>query len=212
MLDNLRLASGSCSFLPSGWEVHGLAQSSWIEDYRVHRAIWCLQVFSDLYRASSSKPVQSNTAHGSFWGGWNWSQFEIEESLLYPPLRDMHEVVEEEIQTVAHVLQDRVASNQVCVAKEEREIPYFPSLEMKVGLNYPTWPARSMPANMGVDTWKRGKASTRAPGIDKLFLRTLKETFFGSYSDDLNDTLPHRGLGIVLWGLRRLDSIDFAFP
>lgn len=142
MLDNLRLAGGSCSFLPSGWEVHGLAQSSWVEDYRVRRAIWCLQVFSDLYRASSSKPVQSNTAHGSFWGGWNWSQFEIEESLLYPPLGDVHEVVEEEIQTVAHVLQDLVASTQVCVAIKEREIPYFPSLEMKVGLNYPTWPAR----------------------------------------------------------------------
>jgi hypothetical protein len=72
--------------------------------------------------------VQSNTAHESFWGGWNWSEFEIEESLLYLPLGDMHEVVEEELHTVAHVLQNLVASNPVCVDIDELGHPYFPSL------------------------------------------------------------------------------------
>jgi hypothetical protein len=81
--------------------------------------------------------VQSNTARGSFWGGWNWSQFEIEESLFYLPLGDMHEVVEEEIRTVAHVLQNLVASNQVCVAIEERELPFFPVLGDERGIKLP---------------------------------------------------------------------------
>ncbi|KAJ5390871.1 uncharacterized protein N7496_001939 [Penicillium cataractarum] len=124
MIDNLRLAGGSSSILPPTWEMHGLAQSSWIEDYRVHRALWCLQVFSDLRRATSSEPVQSNDPQGSSWGGWNWSQIEIEKSLLYAPLGDMRQVVKEEIQTVAHVLQNLVASNQVYFSLDELYLPY----------------------------------------------------------------------------------------
>lgn len=214
MINNLRLASDPSSILPRGWEMHGLAQSSWIEDYRVHRALWCLQVFSDLRRATSSEPVQPNDAHGSSWGGWNWSQLGIEKSLLYAPLGDMRQVVKEETQTVAHVLRNLVASDQVFFSPDDLYLPYFPSLEMNVGVNHSVWPARSIPMVVGVDTWKRGKASTCAPGIQCQVFRAIKTnlTLTGSYPCDLEDHLPLRGLGIFLWDLWRLNSMGLCSP
>jgi hypothetical protein len=71
MLDNLRLSGGANSVLPPGWETHGLAQPSWIEENRVHHAILCLQVFSDLHRPTSSEPAKPSDLQVLYWYGWS---------------------------------------------------------------------------------------------------------------------------------------------
>lgn len=213
MLDKLRLAGQSSSVLPPGWEVHGLAPSSWIEEYRVHRSIWVLQVFSDLHRAKHSKPVEPNNSQESSWGGWNWSLEEVHNSALYAPLGDIRQTVREEIEIVEHVLQDLVLSTQVRSSPLGLYLPWFSSLEMKVGVtNYPVWPARPMPTVHGVDSWKRGKSSASRAGIQRQVFQAIKRnlTLLESYPRDLQDELPLQRLGIFLWDVWRLNAMGLC--
>ncbi|KAJ5224932.1 hypothetical protein N7468_006157 [Penicillium chermesinum] len=36
------------------WRQHMTAEASWVEEFRVYRALWCLQILSDIYHASGS--------------------------------------------------------------------------------------------------------------------------------------------------------------
>lgn len=201
MLENLRLAGESSSVLPPGWDVHGLAPSSWIEDYRVYRAIWVLQVFSDLHRAKSSEPVKPNNSQESSWGGWNWNPEEVDQSTLYAPLGDIRQTVREEIETVESILQDLVISTQVHSSPLGLYLPWFPSLEMKKGYTLSLWPARPMPTVQGADSWKRSKFSAFTAGIQRQVFQAIKTnlTRLESYPRDLQDDLHLQRLGIFLW-------------
>ncbi|OKO97692.1 hypothetical protein PENSUB_9983 [Penicillium subrubescens] len=209
MLDNLRRAGESSSVLPPGWEVYGLALSSWIEDYRVYRAIWVLQVYSDLHRATASEPVEPNNSQELSWGGWSWDESEVLDIPLYAPLGDIRQTVREEVETVDQILQDLVTSTKVHPPPLDLHLPFFPSLEMKEGVTHPLWPALPMPTIHGVDSWKRSKSSTCTAGIQRQVFQAIKRnsTLFESDPRELQDRVhiqdpvPLQKLGIFLWDM-----------
>lgn len=71
--------------LPAEWlndEEGGVSPFSWIEEFRVYRALWRLQINSDLCRAVKSvpEPVMERgfQEEEKAWGGWTWSSAEID--------------------------------------------------------------------------------------------------------------------------------------
>jgi hypothetical protein len=218
MLNNLRLAGESSSVLPPGWEGHGLAPSSWIEDYRVYRAIWVLQVYSDLHRATTSETVEPNNSQESSWGGWSWDKPKVLDIPLYAPLGDIRQTVREEVETVDQILQDLVTSTKIHPPPLDLHLPFFPSLEMKEGVTHPLWPARQMPTIHGVDSWKRSQSSTCTAGIQRQVFQAIKRnsTLFESDPRELQDRVqfqdrvPLRKLGIFLWDIWRLNAMGLC--
>ncbi|KAL4955766.1 hypothetical protein BDW69DRAFT_182232 [Aspergillus filifer] len=67
LFENLRTAHNA--ILPAEWLENprrGSAPFQWIEEFRVYRALWLLQIHSDLRRALKADQE-------SDWGGWNWT-------------------------------------------------------------------------------------------------------------------------------------------
>lgn len=52
------------------WRQQMTAETSWVEEFRVYRALWWLQILSDIYHASG--PVTSKDGIG----GWGWASAE----------------------------------------------------------------------------------------------------------------------------------------
>ena len=150
--------------LPTDWENIVLSPPSWIEDFRVHRSLWCLQVFIDLRRAAGPEVIVSeDSASGSVaWGGWNWDTDKMDKiddfvhCLRAFRLFDPDSVIrarDREISSVADTLEELGA---VClhVPPEEESLPegyrpyrcpIFESLSILNIEEYPSWSPKPVP-------------------------------------------------------------------
>lgn len=75
MQRNMQIAASSNTLLPET-AVHSAArQVSWIEEYRVYRALWHLKVVSNMKKAAQGIwiPTYPRANANSGWGGWNWT-------------------------------------------------------------------------------------------------------------------------------------------
>jgi hypothetical protein len=152
------------------WRQQMTAEASWVEESRVYRALWCLQILSDIYHASGPVALQNDS------GGWGWTSTEREK---LPSFKFSFRANQNEPNCVAEVLKHLGAS---CVVPSDGPInvettwgisprylsPIFESLQVKGLQNYPIWtpptpPGRTMfghPKNQSLESvWGRDPGS-----------------------------------------------------
>ncbi|RJE25059.1 hypothetical protein PHISCL_02594 [Aspergillus sclerotialis] len=144
MIDNLRVAGNTSLVLPRHWQGNALSSPSWIEEFRVYRALWRLQLYSDLRYAAT--PIEDSKAkipteeQEQERGRWSWSVTDIELINAYTPLGAIfQQKIEHEIQAVTDVLIDLGAavSSQFPPADHKYSLPFFTSLQVSNPADHP---------------------------------------------------------------------------
>lgn len=57
-----------------------LRQPSWIEEFRVYRALWHIKLKSNIAKAAQGSWIPSQYSSELRWGGWNWTPFDQEQA------------------------------------------------------------------------------------------------------------------------------------
>lgn len=199
----------------------------WVEEYRVHWALWHLHHYADLRKVSDSRAqAQSGTEYCSTIT--NWAEQIVNNYL------DQNEIdlfMAETIWSVASQLVDLGFnwSGLLSSSKEsqgdwlgeaawefpaEKSIPFFPSLEHDTNKNQSCCILWSPPEH------ESAKQEPSAPGMRPQLLSSPHMRFFrsrgrqklsggfGSLSSRVMiDVMPYRRLGVFLWSNKRMFSV-----
>ncbi|KAJ5995783.1 hypothetical protein N7481_002760 [Penicillium waksmanii] len=178
---------------------------SWIEELRVYRALWILQIYSDIYAAVRST-------------GWNK---EYEWALEgYAHKRGLSHAMTEEVRTVYEVLKEVVIPSPPAIPPRFQDkfydyLPFLLSLELKKGIDFPIWaPPPILPLDDEVgDSWYlspryRHLTTERVDDFDKLPRQGAISKVYTS-KDDWNSFKP---LGIYIWDPWRYYSAGLMEP
>lgn len=147
MIDNLRLAGNKCwvnnastrtTRLVLPRQENALLPPCWMEEFRVYRALWCLQLYSDLRYAATpietlklEIPVEEGEKQG--WGRWSWSATDIGLINVYTPLGAIfHQKIGHEIKAVADLLIELGAavSSQYPSSDQRYSLSFFTPLQV----------------------------------------------------------------------------------
>ncbi|KAJ5369636.1 hypothetical protein N7509_014248 [Penicillium cosmopolitanum] len=178
---------------------------SWIEELRVYRAIWILQIYSEIYAAVRST-------------GWNTQYKWALEG--YASKRGLSRAMIEEVRTVHEILKEVVISSPPEIPARFQDrfwdyLPFFLSLELKEDIDFPTWAPPPIPPlddEVG-DSWYlspryRHLTTERIEDFEKL--PRASSTIIGYTSDgDLNS---FKQLGIYIWDPWRYYSAGLMEP
>ncbi|KAJ5741936.1 hypothetical protein N7533_011345 [Penicillium manginii] len=179
--------------------------SSWIEEVRVYRALWVLQVYSDIYEA-----VRSTR--------WNTEYKWALEGYAYK--RGLSLAMVDEVVTVYEVLKKVVVSSPPTIPprfqySEWDYLPFLLSLELKEGIEFPVWAPPPIPPldDQVGDSWYlspryRHLTTERINDFKKLPRPDTTHTIYTS-DDDLNSFKP---LGISIWDPWRYYSAGLMEP
>lgn len=154
--------------LATDWEQTALSPPSWIEDFRVHRSLWCLQVFIDLRRAAGPEVVVSTdrTTGSVSWGGWDWDLNEIDkiDDFVHCKWAGQFRAKDTEIPSVAGTLEE-LGATYLHVPPEEESLPegyrpyrcpIFESLSIANIQEYPTWSSKPVPEESYIrELWRQ---------------------------------------------------------
>jgi hypothetical protein len=236
-----RLDQACTPELLAQWDVlphrreQGLAHPSWVEEFRVYQALWCLQLISDLYHATGPDPVKSQS--GESWGGWGWSEAEIQKIKTYRSyLPDAFEVgsllpaSSDEIQCVSDSLRELGA---LCHSPVDEPVPeahatnstdkfdyvapFFESLQTPNMPNGSVWSMQPFPENSEINTKWHRSARHASRGFISSFYR--KEVFLrertknhGPPTPGLEKIREFHKLGLFIWDLWRMYCMGLMKP
>lgn len=206
-----------------GWRQQMTAEASWVEEFRVYRALWCLQILSDIYHASGSVALQDGTR------GWGWTSTEREK---LPTFAFSVDAKPNEPNCVAEALKHLGAS---CVVPSDDPVdayiigsasprylsPIFESLQVKGLQNYPIWtpptpPGRTMfghPNNQSLESvWGRSPRSlSRSPGT-AVWLNRYRTQRRIVHHPPLRNVKTCHQMGLFIWDDWRLVSVGLGTP
>ncbi|KAJ5964457.1 uncharacterized protein N7479_004333 [Penicillium vulpinum] len=213
MLQSFRDAQYDPVF-PKLWETNGTDPFSWIEEFRVYRILWRLQIRSDLQLAAAAQDKS-----GEDWGGWGWPSTEIQKLATY---FDMSHMQAQQTHGVADILRELGAlfsHEQEVLGPSLRDdmspdfqypMPLIESLQISTPDKKPIWCPPALPEDTGVDKiWGR---STRSCRISKqgVFYKAIQRDFPfqpGVYVTGLDDLRPFYRTGVFIWDNWRMYSL-----
>ncbi|KAJ5113058.1 hypothetical protein N7456_001592 [Penicillium angulare] len=80
MRKSLFAAVSSSPVTPETAPGAALRQPSWIEEFRVYRALWHIKLKSNIAKAAQGSWIPSQYSSELRWGGWNWKPFDQEQA------------------------------------------------------------------------------------------------------------------------------------
>ncbi|KAJ5281864.1 hypothetical protein N7478_007236 [Penicillium angulare] len=72
MRKSLYAIVSSSALMPERAPGAALRQPSWIEEFRVYRALWHIKLKSNIAKAAHGSWVHNQYSSELRWGGWNW--------------------------------------------------------------------------------------------------------------------------------------------
>lgn len=218
MLGNLHTVVHSDPVFPESRVIAGTKKPSWVEEYRVYRALWHLQIFSDLETASGPNVVIRSSY--SRWGGWDWPSDDTTELPWgwYFMARRVDRFVRNEVRQVSRVLQIMTGAEKHAARSTLMRIPLRTSSQSAHPFDGPVWCPPPLPRNTKVDRlWCQSISFSRlqAPSMPhfSLFQDHVTGNLFPGLSHDplLKKSMCLHDLGMFLWDRWRLCCVGLVF-
>lgn len=179
------------------YEPLDVGSPSWIEEYRVYRALWHLQLYSDLLAAGDRL-------------SWPDSDLEYIQTRQIA-FSSLPRHVSEELQSISECL-ERISNSQSLNTHDNStrfiaQLPDASQLEVK----FQVWSPPAKPNILGdgifTDVWGQGIRATERNNfvfMYEAFQTTSQHRPVTFQACSLRDSLPFRALGMMLWDLWRL--------
>ncbi|KAJ5474129.1 hypothetical protein N7475_003695 [Penicillium sp. IBT 31633x] len=217
------------AILPEEWS-RSCEPFSWIEVFYVHRALWLLRIYSDLWNLvcvekkipvpDPHPPVCTNTSRK-----WSWSPSEADKIITLaifhlPPVNSF------ELHCVADLLRHlgapslRDAETPTVGSLEDHFKPLPPPLfaslhvpSINITLEHATWPTPPIPEETDLNCyWRRSPENTSgAPRQAGSYIAEQLNLSFrpGLYPTGLDDMRPFYRLGMFIWDSWRMYQMGY---
>lgn len=154
MLHKLHLAAHANPALPKSAQTAAIRKPSWVEEYRIYRAIWHLHLVADLHKASRKDAVPGTSSNTS-WGGWDWSPQESQQVKgWYSMERIARTFMITEARAVSQVLLTITGTENHDTPLYADQIPLYPSPQIGEPAGRPIWCPPPLPRNTAIEkTW-----------------------------------------------------------
>ncbi|GAD98561.1 hypothetical protein PVAR5_7258 [Paecilomyces variotii No. 5] len=191
--------AGTCIYQP-----RDAGSPSWVEEYRVYRALWNLQYYADILRAGRRMNWETVGASRNFalWGADVPEDFILEQEALSVAecIRDI--LFNDSKKTISASGDHLAILESVALVLDDS----FP-----ICLRPPTWAPPEQPdVSASDDVWKRGFLAVTYNPLN-LFWGSLRDrnTYRKTYFQEvaITDFRAFRALGMAVWDLWRLYSL-----
>lgn len=224
--DNFKIAHRA--ILPEEWQ-NNCEPFSWIEEFRVYRALWQLRIYSDLWNLvcaetsmpdpSKEEPQPQPQPPDSTSRKWTWPTDEADK-ITTLAIFDFSPVQSYEIHSVADLLRHLGAPSlrdAETPGRTDRHLmpplPLFASLHVPNITQYATWQSPPVPEETALNFyWGRSPeyASGKSKQAGSYVAMQLNLSFRPSlYPTGLDDIRPFYRLGVFIWDTWRMYLMGF---